>query len=382
MEIAEDIETLIERLETATKQLKKAKSKEERAALGNYIYNIYESIGVIAYIPIYTTEKNVFGSHKNYRKFYKKAFIDNDRILKNYFENKPYHQWLIGNIIHEVSEPLDEVVENLYGCNEQISKGEFLEIFNSFLKELRLGKEYDKFIKNVGIYSYDTELKNDCGGYMLYNPINRDTDVFVGNLNYDVSSLCTLVHEFGHVYDFSKFKGDIHEYNKFLHQSFYLEVPSKLFERLLMEYLINNDILANDAKDELIKIKYDSYITLIASYVVSLLDYDMLKKHKQEKYSKEYIYSLIKDSFEETVMYLLDEVGTLDVRDNHIYAYGDIISMFLKDMVDKYGFDNDMMLEMFDRRDEIFSPEFLEKYEVSPEKYFEGYQKELKLLQK
>ena len=108
----------------------------------------------------------------------------------------------------------------------------------------------------------------------------------------------------------------------------------------------------------------------------------MLKKHKHEKYSMEYIYSLIKDSFEETVKYLLDEIGTLDVRDNYIYAYGDIISMFIKDMVDKYGFDNDMILEMFDRRDEIFSQEFLDKYDVNPEKYSEGYQKELKLLQK
>ena len=134
MEIAEDIESLVERLETATKQLKKAKSKEERAALGNYIFNIYEAIGVIAHIPIYTTEKNVFGSHKNYRKFYKKAFIDDDRILKNFFENKPYHQWLIGNIIHDVSGPLDEVVENQYGFNDHISRGEFLEIFNEFLK--------------------------------------------------------------------------------------------------------------------------------------------------------------------------------------------------------------------------------------------------------
>jgi hypothetical protein len=88
-----------------------------------------------------------------------------------------------------------------------------------------------------------------------------------------------------------------------------------------MEYLIKNDIYAGDAKDELIRIKYNGYSTLIASYVVSLFDYDMLKKHKHEKYSMEYIYSLIKDSFEETVKYLLDEIGTLDVRDNYIYAY-------------------------------------------------------------
>ena len=382
MEFAQDVETLVERLETATKQLKKAKSAEERAALGNYIYNLYESIGVIANVPMYVTEKTVFGSHKNYRKFYKKAFISDDRILKNFFENKDYHQWMLGNIINEISLPLDEWLDSQFGCNEQISKGEFIEIFASFLDSLKLGKEFDKFIKNVGIYSYDSELKTDSSGYMLHNPLTKDTDVFIGDFGYNMSTLSTLAHEFGHVYDFSKFNGDIHSYNNFLHRSMYLEVLSKLFERLLIDYLMDNNIMVDDAKDELLKLKYNGYTTFVTSYVVNSLDYEMLKKHRQDKYSKDYIYSFIKNDFEESIKYMLEDVGTLDVRDNYIYAYGDIISMFLKEFIDKYGFDNDMLLEFFERREDIFSVEYLDKYGVTPEGYSEGYQKELKLLQK
>ena len=56
--------------------------------------------------------------------------------------------------------------------------------------------------------------------------------------------------------------------------------------------------------------------------------------------------------------------------------------MIIKEKVDKYGFDKDMLLELFEHRGEIFSPEILDKYEVTPENYIKGYQKELKLLEK
>lgn len=382
MEIKEDIDGLLERISTASKQIKKAKSSEERIALGNYLYNMYESLVITTYLPIEVTEKAVFGSHKDLQKFSKKAYIDMDRVLQNFFDNRSYHRWMLGNIINNTSEPLNECVDNRYGCNEQLSKGEFFEIFSDFLKELHLGKEFDKFIKNVGIYAYDGELKEDCGAYMLHNPLTNEADVFVGDFYYNVNTMSTLAHEFGHVYDFSKYKGDLHDYNKFLHQSFYLEVMSKLFERLLVEYLINNNILVDDAKDEMLSEKYNGYTTIIASYIGSLLDYDILKKRRQDKYSDEYIYSLIKDNFDESIIDLLKEIPTLDIRDNYIYTYGNIISMIMKENVNKYGFSNDMIYEMFDRRGEIFSPEFLIKYNVNPDSYTEGYQKELKLLQK
>ena len=123
-------------------------------------------------------------------------------------------------------------------------------------------------------------------------------------------------------------------------------------------------------------------MTLIASFIDSLLDYEILRNDKQNKYSAEYIYSLISKYVDRDIKDIIEGISDLDVKRNCIYTYGDIVSMIIKEKVDKFGFDKDMLLELFEHRGEIFSPEFLDKYEVTPENYIKGYQKELKLLEK
>ncbi|MBQ6498132.1 MAG: hypothetical protein IJI58_05400 [Bacilli bacterium] len=382
MQFGEDVETLVERLADATILLKKAKSADERLALGHYIWCMYDALVATIGVPLNYSDKDIFGSVKNGKKYDKKTMIFRDRALKNFFENRDYHKKMLGSIINDLSGNLN-FMEDQYTCmKECLSKGEFFDIFSSFLKSLNLGKDFDKFIKNVGIYSFYGEVMPSAAGFILFNPVDKSVDVFSSNANYDVRTLSTLAHEFGHAYDYSKFDGDYIDFNKYLHRSFYTEVTSVLFERLMIEYLINNDILINDAKDELIAKNSNHYWMLIGGYIDSLLDYDMLKKNQQDKYSSEYIYSLIKKNFNEDIKSFLERISTLNVIHNHIYTYGDIISMIIKDNVDKYGFDNDMLLEMYDRRGEIFSPEFLDKNGVTPENYIKGYQKELKLLEK
>ena len=95
-----------------------------------------------------------------------------------------------------------------------------------------------------------------------------------------------------------------------------------------------------------------------------------------------YIYSLISKYVDRDIKDIIEGISDLDVKRNCIYTYGDIVSMIIKEKVDKFGFDKDMLLELFEHRGEIFSPEFLDKYEVTPENYIKGYQKELKLLEK
>lgn len=382
MEFGEDIDSLVERLANATIQLKKAKSADERLALGNYIYALYEILEAIIYIPLDYTEKDVFGSHKNCQKFIKKTDIYHDRIINNFFENRDYNRKLFGNIINELSYIVDGFMDNQYSCMyNSISKGEFFDVFESFLKSLNLDKDFNKFIKNVGVYAYDTGNKS-AAGFLLFNPIDKTSDVFIGDAGYDSRTIVYLAHEFGHVYDFSKFDGNPIEYNNYLHRSLFIEVSSVLFERLMIEYLINNDVLVKDTKDLLVDRKITYYLTLIASYIDSLLDYEILRNGKQNKYSSEYIYSLISKHVDRDIRDIIDGIGDLDVKRNCIYTYGDIISMIIKEKVDKFGFDKDMLLELFEHRDEIFSPEFLDKYNVNAGSYVKGYQKELKLLEK
>ena len=369
MEFGEDIDSLVERLANATIQLKKAKSADERLALGNYIYSLYEILEAIIYIPLGYTEKDVFGSHKNCQKFVKKTDIYHDRIINNFFENQDYNRKLFGNIINELSYIVDGFMDNQYSCMyNSISKGEFFDVFESFLKSLNLDKEYNKFIKDVGVYAFDTENMS-AAGFLLFNPIDKASDVFIGDAGYDARTLTYLAHEFGHVYDFSKFDGNPIEYNNYLHRSLFIEVSSVLFERLMIEYLINNDVLVKDTKDLLVDRKTTYYLTLIASYIDSLLDYEILRNGKQNKYSSEYIYSLISKHVDRDIRDIIDGIGDLDVKRNCIYTYGDIISMIIKEKVDKFGFDKDMLLELFEHREEIFSPEFLDKNGVTPENY-------------
>lgn len=381
MEFAEDIDELVERLANATIQLKNAKSADERLALGNYIYALYEILEAIIYIPLDYTEKDIFGSHKNCQKFIKKTDIYHDRIINNFFENKDYNRKLFGNIINELSYIVEGFMDNQYSCMyNSITKGEFFDAFESFLKSLDLDKDYNKFIKDVGVYAYDSGNMS-AAGFLLFNPLDKASDVFICDADYDARTLTYLAHEFGHVYDFSKFEGKPIDYNNYLHRSLFTEVSSVLFERLMIEYLINNDVLVKDTKDILVDRKITYYLTLIASYIDSLLDYEILRNGKQNKYSSEYIYSLISKHVDRDIRDIIDGID-LDVKRNCIYTYGDIISMIIKEKVDKFGFDKDMLLELFEHRDEIFSPEFLDKHEATPENYIKGYQKELKLLQK
>lgn len=381
MEFAEDIDELVERLANATIQLKNAKSADERLALGNYIYALYEILEAIIYIPLDYTEKDIFGSHKNCQKFIKKTDIYHDRIINNFFENKDYNRKLFGNIINELSYIVEGFMDNQYSCMyNSITKGEFFDVFESFLKSLDLDKDYNKFIKDVGVYAYDSGNMS-AAGFLLFNPLDKASDVFICDADYDARTLTYLAHEFGHVYDFSKFEGKPIDYNNYLHRSLFTEVSSVLFERLMIEYLINNDVLVKDTKDILVDRKITYYLTLIASYIDSLLDYEILRNGKQNKYSSEYIYSLISKHVDRDIRDIIDGID-LDVKRNCIYTYGDIISMIIKEKVDKFGFDKDMLLELFEHRDEIFSPEFLDKHEATPENYIKGYQKELKLLQK
>ena len=59
MEFSKDIEGLVDRLDNANKQLKHAKSADERLAIGNYIYGLYEALEAIICLPLDYTEKNV-----------------------------------------------------------------------------------------------------------------------------------------------------------------------------------------------------------------------------------------------------------------------------------------------------------------------------------
>ena len=381
MEIKQDVVELYDRVLSAKAMLKHAKSAEERIALCNYLGNLYEAIKGVGGEDLYPTIKDVFGSDKNLKKFNKKRDILEDRLLRNFLDNKKYHKKLIGSILEEITGPLDKYSITNFSKEEILSKGEFEDIFNTFLSELKLENEFYKYLKDIGIYPCE-ENEHNYRGYIIYNPTDTKSDIFITNFNYDVQSLFTLAHEVGHAYDFLQFDKDYDAYNKYFYQSFYGETVSKLFERLILNYLIKNNILLGESKEELLAMEFDNYTNMIFSYIISEFDDEILKKNKQDKMSLQEIYSVIEDDFDENIVDILAERDSLGIQENYVYTYGDILSMFLKERVLEDGFNDDMLLELFDRRGEIFTKEFLDKYKVNNKQYVKLYKKEMKLLEK
>jgi len=72
----------------------------------------------------------------------------------------------------------------------------------------------------------------------------------------------------------------------------------------------------------------------------------------------------------------------IDLQESFTYAYGDIISMFLKDSIDKYGFSNDLVFEFMKERRNLFREGFFRENGMGPDNYLDLYKKELKLLKK
>ena len=173
-------------------------------------------------------------------------------------------------------------------------------------------------------------------GMTLYNPVTGESDILLNGFNYNVDSMFTLAHEMGHVYDGFRIFDD-KDSERFLHYNFrstYLEVISRLFERLFLDYLIKNNICREAALDKMVDMEINNHDYLVSAYTMSLLDDELLKYDRYHSLKPREIVSYVKDYFNdlETIKRLFpDKYIRLDEEVN--YTYGDIMSMFLKDGV-------------------------------------------------
>ena len=173
-------------------------------------------------------------------------------------------------------------------------------------------------------------------------------------------------------------------YNEYFYVSFYGEVISRLFERLLYRYLINNNIKENLAKDKLIDTEETNHDYLLEAYLLSVLDDDFLKSGAYINCSQKKLINKVKKHFldESSLKEFLDRIERIDLPSAYTYAYGDIISMFLCKEVEKDGFDSDLIDYFMSKRKEKFNPEFFEECGFGPDNYTELYKKEIELIKK
>lgn len=375
---------LYTQLDIACKELKKAKNSDERVALVNYIGNLNAAIATMEDEKIIFDKGRIYGSHKNQKKFLKKLDIYEDRMLDSFVLNKDFHSNYMGEVLSGIEDNMAEIPEEKISPTTMLKESDFYDIFYQFMKSIKLDKLFDKFIKEKKIYSTITPFSEGNLGFTLYNPVNKDIDIFVNDFEYNIHSMFTLAHEFGHAYDLNNFNEDISVYNKYFYRSFYGEVISKTFERLFLDYMLKNKILLKESQDKLFESEMINHSYILGSYMLSLLPDSLLHDGSYANLDKDKFITMIKNNFidEDSIRKFIYESVAFDLIEDFTYAYGDIISMFIHESVRDCGFSNDLVEEFLRLRSNLFDEEFMRKWGMGPENYVKLHKKEIECLKK
>ncbi len=380
---------LIEEIEKNSQLLEKTKNTEEKIVLISYIEGLYESIRNMTDHNIESRENTLNTNQKDLKKYVKKIKIYNDKWIRDFTIFKNFHFKYTSQLIIHTEKLLwdtkKEIKEEKRPCIQEMyfQKEEFYHILLEFMKSLNLEDFYKNMIENKNIYPINNIRKTTARAYTLHNPITKQNNIFIKNFEYNISSMMRLVHELGHAYYFEKMKFTPKEYLKYTN-SYYKETTSKLFEKLYLDFMINNSIRKEACKIQNLDCLENNLAFLSFSFAYSLLDDEFLwgfrddEKYKRKQESR--LSQFIQDkAFIKKTVYDFDK---LDVRDNYIYMYGDIISMFLKNDVDKEGLQGKKIEDFLLASKRNFNTKYLQKNSMTPNHYLKLYKEQLKHLKK
>ena len=369
---------LFDQLNAAEKGIRsKNISSDQRLALANYIGNLYRALICMGQGDIEFDKNISFGGKKNYSKIVKSVNYYSDKLIKKFVDDKMFHRNFFYEILPDIE---DEIFSMKHVDNNQsiyFSRKDFFDIFFQFMKSIKQEELFDKLYKDGNIYS--TIIGQDIGnvGFTLFNPIDGQTDLFVKDLKYNLFDMNTLAHEVGHCFDLSKFDGNISKYNKYFYLSFYGEVISRLFERLLLDFLRKRNIAYNGVIRKQLEFNLLNHEFLLQAYILSLFTDDFIINDRYLDCDSNEIVEMIKSRFidEDFIRVFIEGIISFDLSEIYNYAYGDIISLFLFDEVNKYGFDNEMIEYFFRNRCELFNENFLSECGFGPGNYVKLYKK-------
>ncbi|MCI8460305.1 MAG: oligoendopeptidase F family protein [Bacilli bacterium] len=377
---------IVKEINETMKMIKLEKNNSTGIALYNYIGNLYSALSVIRGREVYPSKRKIFGSLNDYRRFVKITDFLMDRFNDNFIFYKDFHQEYLNDILVEIEDnfinTLDEEMATYSDESDYFGVNDFCLIFLDFCKSLGLEKFADEILKDGKIFCMTKGNGPDNYlGINLHNPLTGNSHILVHNFDYDLDSLFILVHETGHYYDLSEFDSSFKgtEYINYMFKSVYPEVMSKLFERLLLNFLIKNNIVKEKAIDKKIDAEILNHENILGAYILSLLGDGYLVKNRYMNLSNDRLRELITSGF--VNMENLDvEVEYLNLNDNVYYAYGSIISLFLEDEVLEDGFNSSLMRRFMDIRSQEFNEKFIEGEELLSGKFSKIYQKRLEII--
>ena len=384
MTIENNPKTLNDKLYRCIKSLGNITSIEEIVAINNYIFNLYDAIESMGGLYCKYDGDTIYSSIKSSRNYRKKIDIYEKNLLEDYVKNQDFHKEFIDEVYSYVEEIVDSIFSGELDETKILSQDDFKVIFYDFLRKYHLEEFFKNFYSNRPIYNNTFFTGDNLQGFSTYNPVSRDCDVFINNFDYSLHSLFFLVHESGHVYDLLNFNDSVRAFNIYFYTTFYNEVVSKMFEKLFISYLIENNILLDETFNLAQSNIIDNYDFLVGSYVFSLFDDDTILSRKFKNMGPEQVFNLIGKKFtdEEVIKDFLSDFDVVNFYEPFNYAYGDIISMYLSDIVKEDGFNNEVFKEFMSIRGKSFDVGFFDRNGFSASKYNKLLEKQYKLTKK
>ena len=379
-------EDLYDMLSDALIQAREVKTNIDKMALYNYIGNLYTSINVNDWSDFSVNYKDCFQNRRNYLKFLRMVHVYEDRFCQNFFDNKDFHEYYLGNILLPYEVKMQDLAEVPVSEESQyIGKDNFFEILIGFFSTYGLEKAFRDFMdKNRVFNKIKKSEKDNYKGLTIFNPLNRDSACLLTCADYDLDTMFTLVHEFGHIYDLSLLEGDIsQEITNYSYLSCYPEVFSKLLEKLFLQYLIENNILVDIAKDKYIDSFLINHDFLLSCYMFSLISDKYFKGGKGLSISDDAFFREVSKHFKDTS--LVREFiykGQTDMFGDTLYAYGDVLSTQLFDAVKEEGLDSVELKKFLAIRTGKFDPNFLLDSDYTPERFNKVFSKQVDLFYK
>lgn len=378
---------LLKKLEVACRQVRKLRNFEDRFEFYNYIGNLYSIINSIDDKKIPINYSKSFGSQKEYDRFLDRAHSLRGMAEQNFLKYKSFHNNYMGDILDIVTEGIDNIeVRDGQISDACFSKDDFYYIFYEFLKTMNLEDDFDHFIKNRNIFSRrKNPVIDDYDGCILINPIYCNMSVIASDFKYDLESMFLMAHEFGHVFDLKELKGagSASKITNYTYKSLYNESISRLFEKLFIDFMLEQNIYSDAVLEKQARTVISNHDYILAAYIFSLFSAKEIENGVYADMSVDDTVELLGDSFlDRNILKLFLQVHGLSFPDDLVYSYGDVMSSFLKESIDKDGVDSKFFRDFMKIRTYEFTPEFIQEYDLSPKRYQKLYNKEIQQIKK
>lgn len=288
---------LLRKLDDACKKVRTLDNEEDKFEYYNYIGNLYAMIDSIR-----IDYDRVFGNQEEYDSFMVRSKKMNREMEDNFLRYKKFHNNYLGKILDITNEGLSKLeVGKVDYDKTKFSRDDFYSIFYEFLKTLGLEKEFDRFVKERKIFSKKVSSDNDYGGCILIDPISCDMSVFAGDFQYDLESMFTCSHEFGHVFDLKHLKGENSAslLTNYFYKSLYNESISRMFEKLLADFLLKQNIMKDEVLEQQAASVLNNFDYVLASYIFTLFEDDQIRDQAYAEMSVDEALNVIGERFED-----------------------------------------------------------------------------------